>query len=42
MELALHQGDLIGVIQQKDPMGNDSRWYVDSGGMCQLSHCYMH
>ncbi|KAF6025863.1 DNMBP [Bugula neritina] len=41
MELALHQGDLIGVIQQKDPMGNDSRWYVDNGagmGFIQRSH----
>lgn len=32
MMLRLSQGDLVGVILQKDPMGNESRWYVDSGG----------
>lgn len=32
LELRLCLGDLVGVIQQKDPMGHDNRWYVDNGG----------
>jgi hypothetical protein len=24
-------GDLLGLIQQKDPTGNRSRWFVDNG-----------
>ncbi|XP_067935814.1 dynamin-binding protein-like [Watersipora subatra] len=31
MELKLHGGDLVGVIQQKDPMGSEERWFVDNG-----------
>ena len=31
MEVTVQAGDLVGVIQQKDPMGDGSRWYVDIG-----------
>jgi hypothetical protein len=24
-------GDLLGLIQQKDPTGNRARWFVDNG-----------
>ena len=36
MELRLWQGDLLGVIQQKDPMGSEERWFVDNGSKCSL------
>ena len=32
MDLSLNAGDLVGVIQEKDPMGNRDRWFVDNGG----------
>lgn len=32
LELTLKHGDLVGVIVEKDPMGSDERWFVDSGG----------
>lgn len=32
MDLSLNAGDLVGVIQEKDPMGNKDRWFVDNGG----------
>ena len=31
MELSVQAGDLVGVLQKKDPMGDVSRWYVDNG-----------
>ena len=31
LEVTAHAGDLVGVIQQKDPMGDGNRWYVDNG-----------
>ena len=31
MEVSVLAGDLVGVIQQKDPMGDGARWYVDIG-----------
>ena len=31
MEVSVQAGDLVGVIQQKDPMGDGTRWYVDIG-----------
>ena len=31
MEVPVQAGDLVGVIQQKDPMGDGTRWYVDIG-----------
>jgi len=30
-EIGVSCGDLLGVIQQKDPMGNRSRWFCDNG-----------
>ncbi len=27
----MNAGDLVGVIQQKDPMGSRDRWFVDNG-----------
>jgi len=30
-EIGLSCGDLLGVIQQKDPMGDKSRWFCDNG-----------
>lgn len=32
MDLSLNAGDLVGVVQDKDPMGNKDRWFVDNGG----------
>ena len=31
MEIEVHAGDLVGVIQKKDPMGDERRWYIDNG-----------
>ncbi|XP_061166815.1 dynamin-binding protein-like [Saccostrea echinata] len=31
MDLSLNAGDLVGVVQDKDPMGNKDRWFVDNG-----------
>ena len=31
LDLPLSPGDLVGVIQRKDPMGSEERWYVDNG-----------
>merc|ERR1719154_179550 len=31
LEIGLSSGDLVGVIQQKDPMGDTSRWFCDNG-----------
>lgn len=31
MELFAQIGDLVGVIKQRDPMGQEHRWYVDRG-----------
>lgn len=33
MEIAVHAGDLVAVIINKDPMGMPDRWFVDSGGL---------
>ena len=33
LEVAAAAGDLAGVIQQKDPLGNRARWF------CELGHC---
>jgi len=32
MEISVTQGDLVGVVVEKDPMGNKDRWYIDNGG----------
>jgi hypothetical protein len=31
MDLGVNPGDLVGVVQKKDPMGNAKRWFVDNG-----------
>ena len=31
LELGIRAGDLVGVIQQKDPMGARARWFCDNG-----------
>ncbi|KAK3102404.1 hypothetical protein FSP39_011155 [Pinctada imbricata] len=30
MDLSLQEGDLVGVVMKKDPMGNRERWFVDN------------
>ena len=30
-EIGVSTGDLLGIIQQKDPMGDRSRWFCDNG-----------
>ena len=39
MEVTIQAGDLVGVIQQKDPMGDGNRWYVDIGLMQGFLPC---
>ena len=39
MEVTVQAGDLVGVIQQKDPMGDGNRWYVDIGLMQGFLPC---
>lgn len=39
MEVTVQAGDLVGVIQQKDPMGDGNRWYVDVGLMQGFLPC---
>lgn len=29
--MSVNPGDLVGVIQKKDPMGSTKRWFVDNG-----------
>ena len=31
LELVVREGDILGVIQQKDPLGNRGRWFCDNG-----------
>ena len=31
LDIAANPGDLVGIIQKKDPMGNTKRWFVDNG-----------
>lgn len=32
LDVSLLEGDLVGVIKKKDPMGSQNRWLVDNGG----------
>lgn len=32
LDVSLLEGDLVGVIKKKDPMGSQSRWLIDNGG----------
>lgn len=34
LDVSLLEGDLVGVIKKKDPMGSQNRWLVDNGGIC--------
>ena len=31
LDIGVNPGDLVGVVQKKDPMGNTKRWFVDNG-----------
>ena len=31
LDIGVNAGDLVGVVQQKDPLGNRDRWFVDNG-----------
>eukprot|EP00095_Tigriopus_kingsejongensis_P009498 maker-scaffold1595_size34508-snap-gene-0.8 protein:Tk09498 transcript:maker-scaffold1595_size34508-snap-gene-0.8-mRNA-1 annotation:"dynamin-binding protein" len=31
LDIGVNPGDLVGVVQQKDPMGRRDRWFVDNG-----------
>ncbi|XP_060600794.1 dynamin-binding protein-like isoform X2 [Ruditapes philippinarum] len=31
LDISLCEGDVVGVIVEKDPMGNKERWFVDNG-----------
>lgn len=32
LDISVCEGDVVGVIVEKDPMGNKERWFVDNGG----------
>ena len=32
MDITVSQSDIVGVIQQKNPMGDENSWFVDNGG----------
>lgn len=32
LDVSLLEGDVVGVIKQKDPMGSPNRWLIDNGG----------
>ena len=32
LDVSLLEGDLVGVIKKKDPMGSQNRWLIDNGG----------
>ncbi|XP_072559381.1 dynamin-binding protein isoform X3 [Paramormyrops kingsleyae] len=31
LDVSLQEGDMVGVIKQKDPMGSQNRWLIDNG-----------
>ena len=31
LDIGVNAGDLVGVVQQKDPLGSRDRWFVDNG-----------
>ena len=33
MDISLSEGDVVGVVIEKDPMGNKDRWFIDTGGI---------
>lgn len=32
LDVSLLEGDIVGVIKKKDPMGSQNRWLIDNGG----------
>ena len=41
----MKKGDLVGVIQNKDPLGNRERWFCDTGtnkGFIQVGGDFYH
>lgn len=32
LDVSMLEGDLVGVIKKKDPMGSQNRWLIDNGG----------
>lgn len=32
LDVSLLEGDVVGVIKKKDPMGSQNRWLIDNGG----------
>ena len=46
LDVSLLEGDLVGVIKKKDPMGSQNRWLIDNGGKrtdccCLVSKLYL-
>ena len=37
LDIGVNPGDLVGVIQTKDPMGNSNRWFVDNGKYSEVN-----
>lgn len=37
LDVSLLEGDLVGVIKKKDPMGSQNRWLIDNGGGGSIS-----
>ncbi|XP_029452792.1 rho guanine nucleotide exchange factor 38 isoform X2 [Rhinatrema bivittatum] len=33
LDIDLYEGELVGIVEQKDPLGSTSRWFVDTGIM---------
>lgn len=33
-DIDLYEGELVAVVEQKDPFGSTSRWLVDTGSKC--------
>jgi len=36
MDISVTEGVCVGLIVDKDPMGNKNRWFVDDGGMYDI------
>jgi len=42
MDISVCGGDVVGVVMEKDPMGNKERWFVDNGGEILGFHILVH
>jgi hypothetical protein len=40
MDISVTEGVCVGLIVDKDPMGNKNRWFVDDGGMYDILRNY--